>query len=102
VLDMNEELGDSLVQELGAERLKFFRTDVSSTESIAAAVKGSVEWAKRTGKELGGVVAAAGVANPSKVTFRLNKYFVGPNPDGTSRSSTETGIPSTSTASTSS
>ncbi len=80
---MNEELGESLVQELGADRLKFLRTDVSSSESIAAAVKGSVEWAKQMGKELGGVVAAAGVANPSKVPFRLNnyRYFVGPDSD---------------------
>lgn len=68
---MNDELGASLVKELSAKRLKFFRTDVSSTVSIAAAVKGSVEWAKHTGKELGGVIAAAGVANPSKVALRL-------------------------------
>ncbi len=64
---MNEELGQALLKELGTERLRFFQADVSSTESIAAAVKGSIDWVKQTGKELGGVVAAAGVANPSKV-----------------------------------
>ncbi len=63
---MNEELGESLVKELG-DRAKLFITDVSDTESIAKAVRGTMEWVKDTGKDLGGVVAAAGVANPSKV-----------------------------------
>jgi len=67
ILDMNEELGKSLVAELGTERLRFFRTDVSNTDSIAEAMKGSLAWVKHTGKEVGGVVAGAGVANPSKV-----------------------------------
>jgi len=39
ILDMNEELGKSLVAELGTERLRFFRTDVSNTDSIAEAMK---------------------------------------------------------------
>lgn len=64
---MNEDLAGSILQELGRERLRFFRTDVSSTESVRAAVQGSIDWLKQTGKELGGVIAVAGVANPSKV-----------------------------------
>ena len=38
-----------------------------STESIAAAVEGAIAWSKETGKEIGGVVAAAGVSLPGKV-----------------------------------
>lgn len=49
------------------QRAKFFEVDVSSSESVAQAVKGTVEWVKSTGKEIGGIVAAAGVGNPGKV-----------------------------------
>ena len=37
------------------------------TDSIAAAVKGTFAWVKETGKEVGGVIAAAGVSTPAKV-----------------------------------
>lgn len=66
ILDMDADAGEALIKELGS-RAAFFATDVSETESIAAAVTDTVEWARRTGKELGGVVAAAGVGNPGKV-----------------------------------
>lgn len=106
VLDMNEELGGALVEELGSKRLKFFRTDVSRTESVAEAVQGTVEWTKHTGKDLGGVVAAAGVANPSKLrlNFCSRAPVAAPDPDATAtrRSSIGTASPSTWTASTSS
>ena len=64
---MNDELGDELVKEVGGGKVKFFQTDVLETDSITAAVKGSLEWAKETGKEVGGVIAAAGVSTPAKV-----------------------------------
>jgi len=68
---MNEELGASLVAE-HPKATKFFQTNVLETESIAAAVKGSLAWIKETGFELGGVVAAAGVSTPAKVhTYAL-------------------------------
>lgn len=67
ILDMNEELAQELVKEIGGGKTKFFETNVLETESIAAAVKGSLEWAKETGKEVGGVIAAAGVSTPAKV-----------------------------------
>ena len=70
ILDMNTEAGSNLVQELGADRAIFFETDVSKTDSIAAAVKGSLDCAKTTGKEIGGVIAAAGVSNPAKTIDR--------------------------------
>lgn len=64
---MNTESGTALVEELGPQRTIFFQTDVSSSESIAHAVKGTLEWVKKTGKPLGGVVAAAGVSTPAKI-----------------------------------
>lgn len=67
ILDMNEESGQELVEEIGGGKTKFFECNVLETDSVAAAVKGALEWSKETGKLLGGVVAAAGVANPAKV-----------------------------------
>lgn len=68
ILDMNEELAATLVAEY-PKSTKFFEANVLETDSIAAAVKGSLEWIKQTGFELGGVVAAAGVSTPAKVTI---------------------------------
>ncbi|KAH6972005.1 hypothetical protein BKA56DRAFT_676989 [Ilyonectria sp. MPI-CAGE-AT-0026] len=45
----------------------FFPCDVSDTESIAAAVKGAVDWSQETGKLLGGIITAAGVGTPSLI-----------------------------------
>lgn len=67
MLDMNEEAGDELAKEIGGGKTRFFTTDVLETDSIAAAVKGSLDWVKETGKELGGIIAAAGVSTPAKV-----------------------------------
>ncbi|KAJ9668329.1 hypothetical protein H2201_001377 [Coniosporium apollinis] len=72
ILDMDADAGEALIKELGS-RAAFFTTDVSETESIAAAVTDTVEWARRTGKELGGVVAAAGVGNPGKIIDKHNE-----------------------------
>ncbi len=69
VLDMNEELATELVKEIGGGKTKFFECNVLETESVAAAVKGAVEWAKETGKVVGGVIAAAGVSTPAKVSL---------------------------------
>jgi hypothetical protein len=67
ILDMNEELATELVQEIGGEKTKFFECNVLETESISAAVKGSLDWVHETGKAVGGVIAAAGVSTPAKV-----------------------------------
>ena len=75
ILDMNPDGGSALVKELGADRTKFFQTNVSNTNSIATAIKGTLEWIKETGKELGGVIAAAGVSNPAKVIDRHGEPF---------------------------
>ncbi|RDW87802.1 3-hydroxyacyl-CoA dehydrogenase (Short-chain)-like protein [Coleophoma crateriformis] len=70
ILDMNKELAEELVKEVGGGRIRFFETNVLETDSVAAAVKGALEWVKETGKEIGGVIAAAGVATGAKI---LNK-----------------------------
>ena len=71
ILDMNAELAQELVKEIGGGRSKFFEANVLDTESIAAAVKGALSWSKETGKEIGGVIAAAGVSTPAKVCLIL-------------------------------
>ena len=68
ILDMNEDNGEALVKKLGGkERARFFEVDVSETDSIAKCVEGVTEWVKSSGKQIGGVVAAAGVGSPGKV-----------------------------------
>lgn len=52
-------------------KTKFFEVNVLETKSITTAVKGVLEWVKETGKEVGGVIAAAGVSTPAKVSFLL-------------------------------
>ena len=72
---MNEEGGQALVDELGSHRSKFFQVDVSDTESITNAVKDTLAWVKETGKEIGGIVAAAGVSTPAKIVDRHGDPF---------------------------
>lgn len=72
LLDLNSDNGTKIASELG-ERATFFETDVSSTESIAAAIKGTVEWVNKTGKEIGGVVAGAGVGLPGLIIDKKNE-----------------------------
>ena len=67
LLDLNADSGAAIIQELGSDRARFFETDVSSTESIAKAIEGTVAWVKETGKEIGGVIAGAGVGLPGLV-----------------------------------
>jgi 3-hydroxyacyl-CoA dehydrogenase/3-hydroxy-2-methylbutyryl-CoA dehydrogenase len=76
ILDMNEELATELVKQIGGGKTKFFECNVLETESVAAAVKGAVDWSKETGKVVGGVIAAAGVSTPAKVSLSvLNKFM---------------------------
>lgn len=72
LLDLHADNGSKIASELG-ERAKFFETDVSSTEAIATAIKGTVEWVKQTGKEIGGVVAGAGVGLPGLIIDKKNE-----------------------------
>ena len=75
VFDMNEGSGHILVEELGSNFARFFQTDVSDTESIAAAVKSTESWVQQTGRNIGGVIAAAGVSTPAKIIDRHGDPF---------------------------
>ena len=75
ILDMNTEAGEPVVRELPTHRSKFFQVDVSDTESIAQAVKGTISWVQETGKEIGGVIAAAGVSTPARIVDRHGDSF---------------------------
>jgi 3-hydroxyacyl-CoA dehydrogenase / 3-hydroxy-2-methylbutyryl-CoA dehydrogenase len=55
------------VKELGSTKSVFHDVDVSSSDSIAKVVHQSLDWIKQTGHELGGIIPAAGVANPGKI-----------------------------------
>jgi NAD(P)-dependent dehydrogenase (short-subunit alcohol dehydrogenase family) len=66
LLDLNGDAGARIAKELG-ERAVFFETDVSDTESIKTAIDGTATWVKKTGKAIGGVIAAAGVGAAAKV-----------------------------------
>ena len=72
---MNGDGGQALVNELSPNRSKFFQVDVSGTESIAQAVKDTLAWVKETGKQIGGIVAAAGVSTPAKIIDRHGDPF---------------------------
>jgi NAD(P)-dependent dehydrogenase (short-subunit alcohol dehydrogenase family) len=72
LLDLNADNGAKTVSEFGS-RSKFFETDVSSTEAIADAIKGTVAWVKETGKEIGGVIAGAGVGLPGLIVDKKNE-----------------------------
>lgn len=61
---MNEDLGQQLVDSLGSSSATFFECDVTDTNSIELAMTKSIEWTKNINRKLGGVIAAAGVANP--------------------------------------
>ncbi|KAL1882117.1 hypothetical protein VTK73DRAFT_2208 [Phialemonium thermophilum] len=67
ILDLNEDQGTSTVEELGASQSRFWPCDVTSSESIASAVAGIVEWTETTGKALAGVIPAAGVGIPGLI-----------------------------------
>ena len=72
ILDLNAEVGQKTVQELGS-RTKFFEADMADTSSIQAAVKGVVSWIKETNAPIGGVIPAAGVGNPAKLVGKNNE-----------------------------
>ncbi|XDG08747.1 hypothetical protein ABKA04_008362 [Annulohypoxylon sp. FPYF3050] len=75
ILDLNEENGAAVVKTLPNGSGKFFVCDVLETDSIAAAVKGTVEWIQQTGKPLGGIIPAAGVGNPATILDREGEAF---------------------------
>lgn len=75
ILDMNEESGDEVLKELGSSAARFFVCNVLETDSVKAAVQGTVDWIKETGKQLGGVIPAAGVSTPSTILDKNGEAF---------------------------
>lgn len=73
LLDLNLESGEKVIRSIakdvkdGNDRLRFFEVDVTDSEAIGRAVDGAARWAKETGLEIGGVVAAAGIGLPGLV-----------------------------------
>ena len=49
------------------DRVKFFKTDITSDSDVDNVVKGTAAWTESTGAPLGGVVAAAGISTPARV-----------------------------------
>ncbi|KAF9564234.1 3-hydroxy-acyl-CoA-dehydrogenase [Agrocybe pediades] len=50
-----------------SKNVKYFETDITALDHVAAAVKGSVEWASNTKAPLGGVINCAGVGTAAKI-----------------------------------
>lgn len=73
ILDLNADNGRKAAGELGPSA-RFFACDVTSSESIRDAVRGTVAWIAETGKPLGGIVPAAGIATPATVRFPPEVY----------------------------
>lgn len=74
ILDMSDD-GETLAQKIGSAA-KFFTCDVLDTESVSKAVQGTAEWAKQTGKPIGGVIPAAGVSTPATVCRKSNSELI--------------------------
>jgi NAD(P)-dependent dehydrogenase (short-subunit alcohol dehydrogenase family) len=72
LLDLNADKGTKIASELGS-RAKFFETDVTDTHAIASAVAGAVAWVQETGKEIGGIIAGAGVGMPGLIIDKKNQ-----------------------------
>lgn len=69
ILDLNTDSGEEAVKALGSEKAAFFEVDVTDTDSIEKALGGVSKWTSKTDKALGGIVSAAGVGNPRKVSM---------------------------------
>jgi NAD(P)-dependent dehydrogenase (short-subunit alcohol dehydrogenase family) len=69
ILDLNPDNGAKVAKRLG-ERVKFFEVDVTNSERQQEVIKQVVQWTKETGKEIGGVIPAAGVGLPGKLIDR--------------------------------
>ena len=59
IIDLDERMGQEMVNELGPHCTNFVTTNVADTGDIAKAVEDTILWIQRTGKPFGGVIAAA-------------------------------------------
>ncbi|KAK6350308.1 hypothetical protein TWF696_006539 [Orbilia brochopaga] len=67
ILDLNEALANEVIAATSASKVRFFETDVTSSDKVAASVKAAAEWAASANAPFGGIVAAAGVGNPALI-----------------------------------
>ncbi|KAF3904176.1 hypothetical protein AA313_de0207762 [Arthrobotrys entomopaga] len=65
ILDLNSDLANQVISSTSSTRVRFFQTDVTDTEQVAANVKLAAEWSVETKSPLGGIIAAAGIGNPA-------------------------------------
>lgn len=83
ILDISQDTGDQLIAEINSKstnRARFFKTDVTKTTDIEAAIEGTMSWIKETGRDLAGVIASAGVGFPEKIISLSSKAAPGTLP----------------------
>ncbi|TFK51985.1 NAD(P)-binding protein [Heliocybe sulcata] len=69
ILDLSgppNELYEGLASD-ARDRVRYWKTDVSSLEQLQVAVDGAAKWTEETSVKLGGVLCCAGVNRPAKV-----------------------------------
>nr|GAT56611.1 3-hydroxy-acyl-CoA dehydrogenase [Mycena chlorophos] len=59
--------------DLDSSKVKYFEIDITDVSQIESAVEGAVEWAKKTGAPLGGVINCAGVGTAAKTIDVFNE-----------------------------
>ncbi len=64
ILDLNPPPSDALP---ASRKYIFTNTNVTSSDSIAAAIKATAEWSETTHAPLGGIIACAGIGNPELI-----------------------------------
>ena len=62
IVDRNHDLGAAMEKQFGPG-CRFFSTEIGDSNSIACTLKGIIEWISSTKAELGGILAAAGIAD---------------------------------------
>ncbi|EPS43693.1 hypothetical protein H072_2306 [Dactylellina haptotyla CBS 200.50] len=65
ILDLNEELAKQVISATSSSKVRFFETDVTNSEQVAASVKAAAAWSAETKAPFGGIIAAAGVGKPA-------------------------------------
>ncbi|KAK9356903.1 hypothetical protein V1523DRAFT_341748 [Lipomyces doorenjongii] len=75
IVDRDEEAGERVMSQIFpySKLVRFFRADVTDAEHLEKAVDAVVAWTKETGKQLGGVVSAAGIVWGAKILDRSGK-----------------------------
>ncbi|KAF3938146.1 hypothetical protein ABW19_dt0210552 [Dactylella cylindrospora] len=70
ILDLNPTLAEEVISTTSPTRVRFFKTDVTDPDQVSSSVKSAHEWSLTTKAPFGGIIAAAGVGNPSLIYGR--------------------------------